>query len=451
MTQVWPGDHWIWKSWVDSANEPGCDFPLQNLPFCAFQTDGGDQHLGVGIGRFILDLSLIVEAGLLKALPPEVEKACTAPYLNALMQCGSEATSLLRQILTLLLKKGADTATAAPIKTSERMLLPRDDATFCKPVEVGNYTDFYASIHHATNVGRLFRPEQPLLPNYKFIPIGYHGRASSLVVSGTPVTRPRGQSRSTSDDLPSFGPSLQLDYELEVGGYIGIGNRLGEPVPIEDAERHLFGITLLNDWSARDIQAWEYQPLGPFLGKSFATSLSPWVVAMDALTPFRIPLAPRFPADPEPLAYLASPPGAAAAIDLKLEAHLLTPAMRQASRPAVRLSSGNCRDLYWSFAQMITHHTSNGCNLLPGDLIASGTVSGAGAGSEGSLLEITHRGSVPLRLPSGEVRSFLEDGDEVILMGYCERPGLPRIGLGECRGTIQPSLPRTQSSGTADQ
>lgn len=428
---------WSWNSWIASANDPDCGFPLQNLPFCAFLEPDGEGRLGVGIGDSILDLTRLSLSGLLDKLPPEVLSACAQPHLNALMQCGRDAASLLRRTLIALLRDGAWVGLRAELQV---FLLPRQGAVFRRPVVVGNYTDFYASIHHATNVGRLFRPDQPLLPNYKFLPIAYHGRASSLSLSDTPVIRPRGQAKLPFADRPSFGPSAQLDYEVEVAVYIAEGNELGKPIPIEHAEQHLFGITLLNDWSARDIQAWEYQPLGPFLGKSFATSVSPWVVSMDALAPFRVPPPDRPLGDPEPLSYLATPATDRPALDLQLEVHLLTGSMSAAAQAPFRLSSANLRDLYWSFPQMIAHHTSNGCNLLPGDLIASGTASGPGEGSQGSLLEITRRGEAPLRLPNGETRTFLEDGDEIILSGFCRRPGLPRISLGECRGIVTPAL-----------
>jgi fumarylacetoacetase len=428
---------WTWKSWISSANEPACGFPLQNLPFCAFKAADGAQHLGIGIGSFILDLHAVADTNLLESLGKDVREASTAPTLNALMDCGREAATRLRSELMHLLRMEA---TADHIATIRPLLHPLERTIFCKPVSVGNYSDFYASIHHATNVGRLFRPDDPLLPNYKFVPIGYHGRASSLVISGTSVVRPHGQTRLPSADSPIFGPCRQLDYELEVGAYIGSGNVLGQPIDIEAAERHIFGIGLVNDWSARDIQAWEYQPLGPFLGKSFATSISPWVVTIDALAPFRVPIAPRPDGDPVSLPYLTSSEPETAAIDLKLEVHISTAAMRKNSLPAARLSSANLRDIYWSFAQMVTHHTSNGCNLISGDLIASGTISGPDKETQGSLLEITSRGTAPLQLPNGELRSFLEDGDEIVISGFCERDGLPRIGLGECRGTIAPAF-----------
>jgi fumarylacetoacetase len=428
-------ESWAWKSWISSANESGCGYPLQNLPFCAFKAADGETHLGVGVGGSILDIHKTAKAGLLESLAKDVREACTAHSLNALMSCDKAHT--FRRTLMRLLREDAR---AMQKETLDRFLCSMDGTVFRKPVVVGNYTDFYASIHHATNVGRLFRPDQPLLPNYKFVPIGYHGRASSFVISGTSIVRPRGQRKLSSDDLPTFGPCCQLDYELEMGAYIGCGNVLGQPIDIAQAEQHIFGISLINDWSARDIQAWEYQPLGPFLGKSFATTVSPWVVSVEALAPFRVPVAPRPDADPGPLLYLTSPGVAMSAINVELEVYLSTAAMRDNCLSPVRLSIGNLRDLYWSFAQMVTHHTSNGCNLLPGDLIASGTISGPEDGSQGSLLEITRRGMLPHRLPNGEVRAFLEDGDEIILTGSCNREGLPCIGLGECRGTIAPAL-----------
>ena len=426
-------------SWVGTANEPNSGFPLESLPYCAFTTTpDATPHLGVGIGAFILDLHHLQSNHLLDTLPADLQQACTTPTLNALMRCGRAAWSALRQRLTELLQ------TVTPRQTDQQrlvasLMLAQAKAIFHKPVATENYTDFYASLHHATNVGKLFRPDAPLLPNYPWLPIGYHGRASSLVISGTPIRRPHGQIKLT-DPTPVFQPTNQLDYELEVAAYIGTGNPLGTPIPIADAPAHLFGLSLLNDWSARDIQSWEYQPLGPFLGKSFATSLSPWVIPAEALTPYRTPLAPRPSTQPAPLPYLADPASdSTAAIDLQLEVFLSTARMRQEQQAPVRLSAGNLRSLYWSFAQMIAHHASNGCNLLAGDLIASGTVSGSQSGSQGCLLEITRRGASPLSLPNGEIRAFLEDGDEVILRGFCQADGFPRISLGECRGTILPA------------
>jgi len=427
---------WTWKSWVDSANDPAVGFPLQSLPYCAFAAPDGRGHLGLGIGAFILDLHELSAAGELASLSAEIQSACLAAQLNDLMRCGRTAWSALRDALIDLLR---DDASATQRRALEPLLVPAENVRFAKPVAVGNYTDFYASIHHATNVGKLFRPDQPLLPNYKWVPIGYHGRASSLVISGTEIRRPCGQTTQPAESAPVFGPTSQLDYELEVAAYIGEGNALGEAIRVESAEPHIFGMSLLNDWSARDIQAWEYQPLGPFLGKSFASGVSPWVVPMEALLPFRLPPQPRASGDPEPLPYLTETSSALGAIDLKLEVFFTTARMRQASEAPVRLSAGNLRDLYWTFAQMIAHHSSNGCNLIEGDLLASGTVSGSDEGSRGCLLEITKRGASPLRLPNGEIRGFLEDGDEVILRGFCERDGFPRISFGECRGVIMPA------------
>jgi fumarylacetoacetase len=347
------------------------------------------------------------------------------------MRCGKAEWSSLRQTLISLLR---DDASPEKRRTIEPLLIPTTNARFLKPVKVGDYTDFYASIHHATNVGKLFRPDQPLLPNYKWIPVGYHGRASSLVISGTNIRRPSGQTKPPEGIAPSFTPTSQLDYELEIAAYIGTGNPLGEPIPIESAEHHIFGLSLLNDWSARDIQSWEYQPLGPFLGKSFATSISPFVVPIEALLPFRAAPEPRAPNDPEPVPYLAE--SASNAIDLTVEVFLSTAKMRESSQAPHRLSTGNLRDLYWTFPQMIAHHTSNGCNLIPGDLLASGTISGPQPGSQGCLLEITQRGANPIQLPNGEQRTFLEDGDEITLRAHAEKPGYPRISLGECHGMI---------------
>lgn len=419
------------SSWVESANRPGADFPIQNLPFGVFRS-GLSCAVGVAIGDRILDLGRGAAAGLLDGLSADTARACAAPALNPLMALGRERWSPLRMRLSELLRAGGGhQAAVAPF------LVPMDQAIMLVPAEIGDYTDFYASIHHATNVGRLFRPGSPLLPNYKYVPIGYHGRASSIVVSGTTVRRPNGQAKDAGAEAPVFGPSRSLDYELEVGFFTGPGNRLGQPIPIAEAETHIFGLCLLNDWSARDVQSWEYQPLGPFLAKSFATSISPWIVTMEALTPFRVPPLQRPDGDPAPLPYLSSPEDRErGGIDLTLEVYIASRGMQESGLPPVRLGRANLRNLYWTPAQLLTHHASNGCNLRPGDLLASGTVSGPRPEERGCLLELTRRGAEPVRLPTGEARTFLQDGDEVILRGYCEREGFTRIGFGECRGTI---------------
>jgi fumarylacetoacetase len=388
--------------------------------------------IGVAIGDRILDLRRSVDAGLLDELPASTQEACRAVCLNSIMSLGPAHWAPLRKrISDLLSAAGAHRATVEPL------LIPMDEADMMVPTRIGDYTDFYASIHHATNVGRLFRPDNPLLPNYKYVPIGYHGRASSIVVSGTPVRRPSGQSKDAASETPSFGPSRALDYELEVGFFTGPGNELGRPIPIAEAESHIFGVCLLNDWSARDMQSWEYQPLGPFLAKSFATSISPWIVTMEALAPYRVPAFQRPGGDPGPLTYLNSPKDAEqGGIDITLEVYIVSHRMRESGLPPMRLSRGNLRNLYWTLAQLLTHQASNGCNLRPGDLLASGTVSGPSPEERGCLLELTRRGAEPIRLPTGESRKFLDDGDEVILRGYCERDGFTRIGLGECRGTV---------------
>jgi fumarylacetoacetase len=411
-------------SWVESADQPSTDFPLQNLPYGVF---GSDPRIGVAIGDSILDLRACSESGLLNRLSPETARACTADSLNALLALGPDHWSPLRRRLTELLEA------ASPQRPQvEPLLFPRDGATLRLPAAIGDYTDFFTSLYHATNVGNLFRPGNPLAPNYKHLPIGYHGRASSLVVSGTPVHRPAGQTQEAQ-----YGPSRALDYELEVGVLVGPGNRLGEPVPIGEAHSHIFGLCLLNDWSARDIQVWESQPLGPFLAKSFATTVSPWVVSLEALEPFRVPAFARPQGDPAPLPYLhSSEDQARGGIDITVEAWLASQRMREAGAAPLRISRGNFRDAYWTIAQMLTHHTSNGCNLRPGDLFGSGTVSGPTSDSLGCLLELTRRGTEPFRLPTGEERRYLEDGDEVILRAYCEREGFVRIGFGDCRGTV---------------
>jgi fumarylacetoacetase len=425
---------WGRTSWVDSANDAECGFPLQSLPYCIFAGENGRARVGVGIGAFVLDLQHLSRSGILEGLSAEVQAACLARVLNPLMACETTTRRALRRRLMDLLDSDTDQATRDAVDAA---LTPMADATLLKPVEPANFTDFYASIHHATNVGKLFRPEQPLLPNYKYLPIGYHGRASSIVVSGTPIRRPQGQTKPVADGIPGFGPTRFLDYEVEVGMYVGTGNPLGEPLLIGSAGERIFGLSLVNDWSARDIQSWEYQPLGPFLAKSFATSVSPWVIPMDALVPFRVSAAARSAGDPAPLPYLNDEEDQeAGAIDLTVEAFLRTAKMRDVGCAPYRLSHGNMRNLYWTPAQMIAHHTCNGCNFLPGDLIATGTVSGAEKDAAGCLLELTQGGAEPILLPNGESRVALEDGDEVILHGSCRREGFPLISLGECRGVV---------------
>ncbi|MGA9355342.1 MAG: fumarylacetoacetase [Terriglobales bacterium] len=429
------------RSWVESANADAADFPIQNLPFGVFRRRGTtDAKIGIAIGDRVLDVAGLVSDGLLKddASTAAVAGACKSTSLNALMALGAGPRRALRRRVHSLLR---DDASAPDQAAVSRHLAAQADVEMLVPAEIGDYTDFYASIFHATNVGKLFRPDNPLLPNYKYIPIGYHGRASSLVASGTAVHRPSGQTR-VGDAEPAFGPTKALDYELELGLFVSRGNQLGEPIPIGKAEEHIFGVCLLNDWSARDVQAWEYQPLGPFLAKSFSTSLSPWVVTMEALAPFRAAAFARAEGDPRPLPYLLDAIDQEhGGLDLTLEVAVQSVQMREQKMEPAIVSRGNVRDLYWTMAQMITHHASNGCNLRPGDLLASGTVSGpdvAGAkwSARGCLLELTSRGANPITLPSGEERKFLEDGDEVTLRGWCEREGFRRIGLGVCRGTI---------------
>lgn len=419
------------RSWVESANQPTTDFPLENLPYGVFRHEA-QRRIGIAIGDQVLDLRACAEQGLLDTLPTEVVAACSSESLNSLMALGHQVWTALRRQLTGLLAESADRRTQARVKP---LLTPAQEVQMQLPAQIGDYTDFYASIDHATRVGKLFRPDNPLLPNYKYVPIGYHGRASSIVISGTEIQRPCGQTKPPSSEAPVFGPSRSLDYELEVGMFVGRGNAPGQSIPITRAEEHVFGLCLVNDWSARDIQSWEYQPLGPFLAKSFATTISPWIVPMEALAPYRVPVKERPEGDPAPLNYLSGPNLRRAAINVTLEVLLASRRMREAGMVPVRVSRGNLRDLYWTLAQLVTHHTSNGCNLRPGDLLATGTISGPEQGSEGCLLEMKHRAE-PVRLPTGETRLFLEDGDQVTLRGYCEAPGMPRIGFGECSGQI---------------
>jgi fumarylacetoacetase len=431
------------RSWVESANDPNTDFPIQNLPFGLFgRSDiGAKGQVGIAIGDQVLDLSECCRAGLLSL--KEHFSWMLGTNLNLAMQIDRTAGLKLRRQALELLREGATTIQDYQKANPENVsvLVPMSDVYMRLPADIGDYTDFYASVYHATNIGKMFRPDQPLMPNYKWVPIGYHGRASSIVVSGTSIRRPVGQTKDDNAEAPTFGPSKVLDYELEVGFLVGQGNEQGRPVKITEAEDHIFGLCLVNDWSARDIQRWEYQPLGPFLSKSFATTISPWIVTLEALSPFRASAFKRPAGDPEPLPYLDSPEiRERGGFDIKLEVFISTEQMREKGIAPHNLSSSNTRDLYWTFAQMLTHHTSNGCNMQPGDLIASGTVSGATKESLGCLIELTGRGAEPINLPTGETRRFLQDGDEVIFRGYCEREGFRRIGFGECRGIVTPAL-----------
>jgi len=408
------------RSWVASANEAGCDFPIQNLPFGRFRAAGSSEafRIGVAIGDQVLDLKA---AGLVDT-----------DDMNALMNASVKDRQALRAAISAGLEEGSGKEAAW-----SKALLPQARAELTVPCRIGDYTDFYTGIHHATTIGKLFRPDQPLMPNYKWVPIGYHGRASSIGVSGQVFKRPQGQTKAPDAADPSFGPSKRLDYELELGFFIGRGNALGEPIAIGEAEEHLFGVTLLNDWSARDLQAWEYQPLGPFLSKNFASTLSPWIVTMEALAPFRARFE-RPAGDPQPLAYLDAPSNReSGALDITLEVLLQTAKMRAAGEAPTRLTRGNTTEAaYWTAAQLVAHHTVNGCNLQPGDLLGSGTLSGPKPDEAGSLIELTQGGKQPITLPNGEKRTFLEDGDTLVIRGYCEREGAVRIGLGEVAGTV---------------
>jgi fumarylacetoacetase len=422
------------RSWLASANAPGCDFPIQNLPFCVFRPSGdsAESMVGVAIGDQILDVAAI--APFVDAPARDAATACASTHLNDLMALGPPAWSALRRVLSRLLADPGERDRVV------RFLTPIAQAELFVPARIGNFSDFYASVFHATNAGKMFRPDNPLLPNYKYVPVAYHSRASSVCVSGTPVRRPHGQAKGPDEPAPVHRPSRALDYELELGFYIGVPSGLGETVPIGVAGGHIFGFCLLNDWSARDIQAWEYQPLGPFLGKSFATSVSPWVVTAEALAPYRTTAFARPAGDPAPLPYLHDPDDQSkGGLDITLEVLLATDKMRAAGATPVRLSHGSFATIYWTVAQMVAHHASNGCNLQIGDLMGTGTCSGPQDESRGCLLEITARGTKPIALPNGETRGFLQDGDEVIFRAHCEGSGRARIGFGECRAVILPA------------
>ena len=424
------------RSWVASANEEACDFPIQNLPFAVFRRRGAVEPFrgGVAIGDRVLDLGAVHAAGLLSGEAAAAAAQGSGSALNGLLAMGPRAWSALRLALSRMLREGAPEAARL-----EHCLVPQADAEYTVPARVGDYTDMYTSVHHATNIGRLFRPDNPLMPNFKWLPVGYHGRASSIGVSGQAFRRPRGQVLPAGASEPVFTDCKRLDYELELGIWIGPGNALGEPVPIDEADEHIFGLCLLNDWSARDIQAWEYQPLGPFLAKNFATTISPWIVTLEALAPYRCEWT-RPAQDPQPLPYLESTSNRArGGFDVTIESWLETPGMRAAGRGPSRLSHSSFRHSYWTIAQMVAHHTVGGCNLQAGDLIGTGTQSGPTSEEAAALIELTAGGKKPLTLPDGETRTFLEDGDAVILRGWCEKVGFARVGFGECRGVVLPA------------
>lgn len=435
------------KSWIESANDPATDFPLQNLPLAtrAVIHDGEVwESMVTRVGNVFVNLNHIGALADDLGLDPELWSVVD---IEDVMMSGHWPS--MRRDLQALLTKGNERLKGHP--ECGEILGDADDEELLVPLPIGDYTDFYASVHHATNVGTMFRPDNPLLPNYKWIPVGYHGRASSIVPSGVPVRRPKGQLAPTEDGgAPSFGPCKLLDYELEMGVFVGRGNELGEPISIKDAEDYIFGMCLLNDWSARDLQKWEYQPLGPFLAKNFATSISPYIVTMEALAPFRCEAEKRPEGDPQPLPHLDSEANrTSGGVDVTLEVYLASKQMREQGIDPVRISRGSFRNMYWTIAQMLTHHSSSGCNMQPGDLLGSGTVSGPTREARGCMLELTWDGDkdnpvpgtqrTPIMLPTGEERKFLADGDEVILKGYCEREGYRRIGFGECRGVIEPA------------
>lgn len=425
------------RSWVESANQAGTDFPIQNLPLAVFRRRGTGESFrgGVAIGDQIVDLAALAASNTMQGLAAEAVQAAARPELNALMALGPAAWQALRHGLFALLQAGAGGRAVDALRAG---LVAQADAEFAVPARIGDYTDFYTSVHHATNIGRQFRPDNPLLPNYKWVPIGYHGRASSIGVSGQAFARPRGQLKAPDAEAPVLAPSRRLDFELELGVFIGQGNELGMPVDIADAEGHVFGLCLLNDWSARDIQGWEYQPLGPFLSKNFATTISPWIVTLEALAPYRLPFT-RAEGDPQPLPYLSSDANSRqGSLDIQLQVSLQTDAMRAAGQGAAPICRTSYRHAYWTLAQMVAHHSVNGCNLQPGDLLGTGTLSGPTLDQAGALIELTEGGRHLLALPNGESRSFLEDGDAVVISGWCERPGAARIGFGECQGRVLP-------------
>lgn len=425
-------------SWAPGAQHPDTDFPLQNLPWgVAIRPDRpGVPHIMVAIGDCALDMAEAAGHNLLDGLPAAVVDALRRPTLNAFMALGQPAWRAARARAQALLSDGPHSIQNHPRR--DAVLLPRAQLAMQLPVDIGDYTDFYASLHHATNVGSMFRPNNPLMPNWKHLPVGYHGRASSIVVDGTPIRRPFGQTSATDDGPPSWGPCKLLDYELEMGFFFGgAGNPMGTRLSVADARAHIFGCVIVNDWSARDIQKWEYQPLGPFNAKNFGTTISPWIVTLDALHPFCEPGPARTPEDPAMLDYLRCADDFV--VNVALEVRIQSAAMRQAAQRGTVISRSNFRDMYWTMSQMLAHHTSTGCNMRAGDMLASGTISGMTKDSRGCLLERTWRGTEPVTLDDGSERKFLQDGDEVEMTGWCQRSGHPRIGFGACRGVVLPA------------
>ncbi len=427
------------RSWLASANADGCDFPIQNLPFAVFRRALTDEAFrgGVAIGDQVLDLAALVEGDALTSVAKNAASTCTDSSLNTFFALGPNSWSALRHALFDLLKDGAANSDAV-----RACLIPQADVEYTLPARIGDYTDFYTSIDHALNVGRVARPDAPLTPNFQWIPIAYHGRVSTIGVSGQQFRRPMGQAMAPGANAPTYGPCARLDYELELAIWIGQGNAVGDPIPLEKAEQHIFGIGLLNDWSARDIQFWEMAPLGPFLAKNFATTVSPWIVTMEALAPYR--QAWTRPADdPQPLGYLESKANREqGALDIRLEVWLQSEQARSTGTAPTRISSTSFRHQYWTVAQMVTHHTVGGCALNAGDLFGSGTISGPGEGEAGAIIEVTRGGKEPIKLDTGEERQFLEDGDAVMLRGWCEKPGAACIGFGESRGLVLPAIQR---------
>ena len=423
-------------SWVESANVDNCDFPIQNLPFAEFRRKGSDEAFrgGVAIGEQVIDLAKLSKLNVLKGDAKTAADAASEATLNTFMGLGEQYWSALRLALSKALRTGSEHQQAL-----SDTLVAQSDIEFSLPCRIGDYTDFYTSIYHATAVGSLFRPDNPLLPNYKWVPIGYHGRSSSIDVSGQTFHRPKGQTKAPDAEVPSFGPCKRLDYELEVGIYLGKGNALGDAIAIENAENHVFGFCVFNDWSARDLQAWEYQPLGPFLAKNFASTVSPWIVTTEALAPYRTSWT-RDENDPQPMDYLESKANRdQGAFDIQMDVKIQTEKMRSEGHNPTRVSTSSFKHSYWTVAQMVTHHTVNGCNFMPGDMLGSGTQSGPTHEEAGSLLELSRGGKEKITLSNGEQRSFLEDGDNVIMRGWCEKEGYARIGFGSVESTVLPT------------